>query len=303
MKKITLFLFISYLLFVCGCTKVYEIENNRIITACMVAKHNNDIIYSFYVSVPAGNKGGEDTGSKTAAKVYEYHAKNFSDALNKFEDSGVEKTDISHMSLFSGNKEYFNDRFYDDDKYIRQRIPATSLVYVCVSEDSNKLAECINDEYNCKARDFAKNILDSSSTEFNCMMTNISLSVHNTSFTAAIPVIQLKKHGDNLLPEITGVSFYSNTSVPLSLDGDEFREYNNWRKKNKNESDGYKVRVDRDNLIVKLNDNSVRTVAEKYLKQGVDILNCVYYAKKCFLTYDSYNKFFDNINITNIIVE
>ena len=288
---------------VCGCTKVSEIENNRLITACMVTKHNDDIVYNFYVSVPAGNEGGEDSGSKSDARLYEYRAKNFSDALNKFEDSGVEKTDISHMSLFAGNKEYFDDKFHDDDKHIRQRIPATSLVYVCISNDNYKLAECINAEYDSKARDFSKNILDSSSTEFNCMMTNLSLSVHNAAFTAAIPLVELKKHGDNLLPEITGVSFYANKSVSLSLDGDEFHKYNNWRKKARNESDGYKLRVKNNELIVYIKDKSMRTLADRYLRQNVDILNCTYYAKKCFMTYDSYSRFISNLKKTEIILE
>lgn len=302
MKKTIMILIICILLSICGCSRVNEIENKRLITGCLVTKQNNDIIYNFYVSVPSGNEGGEDSGSKSAAKLYEYHARDFSDALSKFEDSGVEKIDISHMSLFAGNKEYFDDKFYDDEEHIRQRISATSLIYVCIADDSKKLAECINVEYDSKAQEFAKNILDSSSTEFNCMMTNLSLSVHNANFTAAIPVVELKKHGDNLLPEITGVSFYVNKSIPLSLDEHEFEEYNNWRKNARNESDGYKLSVKNNNLIVHLKDKDLYTLASRYLKQEVDILNCTYYAKKCFTTYDSYNKFISNLKKSDIIV-
>lgn len=302
MKKLFAFLLIISSLLLGGCNKVYEIENNRIITACIAIKDEDTVKYGFYVSIPTGSDGGEDSGSKSSSKIYEYVAKNFSHALSLFEDSGTEKTDISHISLFAANKAYYDDCFKADEKYIRDKIPAIPLVYTCMIDDNYEdLIECINNEYRSIAEDFSKNIFNSSSTKFNCMMSELSLSVCNKNYTASIPVLNIHKRGEGIMPEITSVAFYSHDSDIAILNKNEFDIYGKWIKKYEEESRGYKLTASKDKLIVKTKEMNICKLADKYIENGIDILNTKYYSKKCFLTYESYDNFIRELNKTNNI--
>ncbi len=303
MKKLLLFIITLLSLTFCGCNRINEIENNRIITACIATKTKNEIKYGFYVSVPSGDDGGEDSGSKSSSKLYEFKADNFSHALSLFEDSGTEKTDISHISLFAANKEYFEELFIKDEKYIREKIPAIPLVYTCmVDTDYSDLIECINTEYGSKAEDFSKNVFDTSSTVFNCMMSEMSLSVFNNNYTSVLPVIKINNRGDGIVPEIISAAFYTSDSDIAVLKSMEYNIYGKWIKKYKKKCDGYELYADNGYLNVKTKNKKMSDLAGEYILRGTDILNCKYYAKKCFLTMESYDKFVKTLKKTNNIV-
>ncbi len=301
MKKIII-MFIICLLF-CGCSRTNEIENNRIVTACIV---NTDFLgtnYGFYVSVPSGSEGGEDSGAKSSSRLYEYKADSFDEAISMFEDSGTEKIDISHISLFAANEEYFARKFASDEKHIRDEISATSMIYTCIiSNEYTELAKCINEEYDSKAEDFSKNLFDSTSTEFNCMMTEVSLSVNNPMYTASIPIISIQNRGEGIMPEISSVAFFAGPDKLSVAENDEFITYSNWRRKSSPFDCKCNIMAKDGKFYVSVDNESVARLSKKYLQSGTDILNIKYFGKKCFLTYDEYNHFINSLSDSDIFV-
>lgn len=299
MKKILFILSITILL--CGCDHVQEIENNRIITACIVKKDEDAVTYGFYVSVPSGSEGGEDSGSKSVGRLYEFEADNFHEAVKLFENSGQHRIDISHMSLLAADINYFNEYFSYDEKYIRECISATPLIYTCIlSGDQNAFVECMSTEYNSKADDFSKSILDSPGTAFKCTFPELSLAVNNKYSTVVIPSVSVETHGEISLPVLGGAAVYSRSDGARSMTDDEFAIYSNWRKKHKSKSDLFKLDVDGKSLVARLDDKNIVDVARKYALMNIDILNTKYHAKKCFLSYKAYEEFMDNYNFMSV---
>jgi len=295
LKKFGMFLICAYVLLLTGCDHIGEIENNRVITACFVNKTDSATVYSFYVSVPSGGEGGEDTGSKSSAKVYDFKASDLTEAIQLFEKSGVEKTDVKHISLFVGNEKYFHEEFSNDEKHIRKNITATPLVYCCIYEGKqDDLVECINKEYNSKAEDFAENIFSDKTSELNCMLSELVLSVNNNEYTSAVPIIEINKKGKNKLPEIKNTAIYSKEKGINILDEKNHDIYVKWQKKYTPLVRGYTVDVDDDKFNVKLKDGSILTLAKKLAEKDIDILNVKYHGKKCFFTFNKYLAFINN---------
>lgn len=282
-----------------GCKNVNEIENNRVVTACFANNNGNKIDYDFYVSVPSGGEGGEDSGSKSSAKVYNFKAKNFSDAILEFEKSGAYKVDFTHISFFMGNKKYFDNNFANDEKYIRKYITATPLVYTAVyNGELKKLVESVDKEYNSKPQDFIKNIFSAKSSFLSLTMSELCLSANNPFYTSVVPVIDIKKQGDANLPEIKTVMMYSIKNGGVNLSDNDFDVYNNWRKNYKTASNGYKIQLKNDIVHIELKDKSLKYVVQKYMTNNIDPLNIRYYMKKCFLTYDNYSAYVKSYNLS-----
>lgn len=302
MKNIFFLFLCINLFFLTGCDHVGEIENNRVITACYVKKTNTKLTYGFYVSVPTGSEGGEDSGSKSSAKVYEFDAENFENAIELFEKSGVDKTDVTHISLLVGNRQYFNNVFNKDEKYIRKIITATPLVYSCIYDGEQKdLVECINKEYNSKAEDFVKNIFSGKTSELSCMLSEIVLSANNKFYTSAIPVVEISKKGENKLPEIVNTCFFTKDNRIQTIDKNYHNMYVKWRKKYNPVSKGYKINVNDNKFVVNIKDINILKIATVLARYNIDMLNVRYYGKKCFLTYDKYYKFINDYKLAETI--
>lgn len=299
MKKTFILIALSCILFFSGCGNVSEIENNRVVTACIVTKTKSDVTYGFYVSVPSGGEGGEDSGSKSSIKVYDFKADNFSDALKNFEKGGAYKADFSHITLFMGNEKYYSENFEQDEEYIRKHMSATPLMYTNVYKgEKNDFFQCIKDEYNSKPEEFAKNIFSANNSYLSCMMSELSLSANNKFYTALIPVIEIKKQGKNKLPEITAVTLFSKKQGIEWVNGKDFNSYSNWRKNFRNITDGYKIKKDENGVKIILDDYSFAQTAIKYAQKKLDILNVEYYLKKNFLTYEKYKDYISNFDIS-----
>lgn len=303
MKKLIFCSIILISLILSACGRIYEIEDNTVITACIADYKDNALSYSFYVSVPDGSEGGEDTGSKSSAKVYKIYADNFSHAIKLFEKSGIERADVNHLTLFAATKAYYKEKLSYDEKYLHSSIPSSSLVYACVvNDDTSQIIDCLDNEYKSKADDFAHNVFESSSTPYKCTLSELFLACNNPYFTCAIPIIETESYGENKMAVYHGTAMYSLQGETHFLTEDEHQTYMKWRKKYPRESQGYKLDIYNDNLMVKLNDISIVDIAGKYTLMNFDILNAKYYAKRCFLNYEDYEAFFKNYNMINCVI-
>ena len=301
MKKLFLLCVCFCVVFVSGCVEIREIENNRVVTACVATKNGNELTYSFYVSVPSGGEGGEDTGSKSSAKIYDYKSVSFSDALDNFEMSGAYKSDFTHISIFIANEAYYNENFKYDEKYIRKHISATSLMYANVyNGEKGDLFDCIKNEYNSKPEEFAEYVFSGNNSALSCKMSELSLAINNKYYTAVIPVIEINKRGKHKLPEINCMSVFSDNKNPEYMNDSDFKVYSNWRKKHKNMSDGYSIKKEGEKVVALLSDKSLCETAAKFADKETDILNIIYYSKNCFLTFENYKKFADKYSISDI---
>jgi len=302
MKKSIIFLFIILIFSLCGCEHAEEIETNRVITACIITSDTQKINYGFFVSVPQGSEGGEEGGSKSSGKLYEFSAANFNDAIKQFEQNGQQKIDIAHMSLLAADINYFKEHFLNDEKYIRKTISATPLINTCIIDcDKQSFVECINNEYLSKAEDFSSNVLKNKSIPYNSTISELSLAANNKFYTSTIPVIKLNSHGEYFLPEIKGVVIYSQINGPFYLTDEEFKIYTKWMKKHKDISKSYKINIDKNNLVTHIPDKEIVDLARKYALMNIDILNVKYHAKKCFLTYNDYKKYFNDYNLISAV--
>lgn len=303
MKKLILCFLIIISAASCACGRVYEIENNTVITACIADYKDKSASYSFYVSVPDGSEGGEDTGSKSSAKVYKLYADNFSAAIKLFEKSGIERADVNHLTLFAATKAYYKDKFSYDEKYLHNSIPSSSLVYACVvNDDTSEIIDCLDNEYKSKADDFAHNVFESSSTAYKCTLSELFLACNNPYYTAAIPVIETETYGENKMAVYRGTAVYSLHGGTHFLTEPEHKTYMKWRKKYPRESQGYKLDIYNDNLMVKLKDISIGDTATKYALMNIDILNARYYSTRCFLNYEDYEDFYNSYNMINCVI-
>lgn len=303
MKKFFLCLFIFSSIYLCGCDYIKEIEDNTVITACIASVEDGKTNYGFYVSVPEGAEGGEDTGSKSSAKLYEFYAGNFKEAISLFQNSGIERADVSHLTLFAATADYYLQKFVHDEKYIRSCIPSSSLVYTCVvNKDTSQLISCLDNEYKSKADDFTNNTFKSTTTPYKCTLSELSLACNNPYYTASIPVIETRSYGDNNMPTYAGTALYSQESGLSFLTKNEHASYVKWRKKYPCEMQGYKLDIYDDKLSIKLNDNTIKDICVKYSLMDTDVLNAKYYSVRLFKTYEEYKDFFDNYNMMNCVI-
>ncbi len=294
MKKILFIFAIFIALTMTACDDISEIENKSIITACVAISAENTK-YGFYISLPSGADGGEEEGSKSGAKYYEFEANNFNSALMEFKKSVSDDVDISHMTLFAANDAYFKNKFLEDEKYISRRISVTSLVDVCMILCTEyELFDCIDSEYDSKASDFTESIL----TDFDMNLSKLSLAVHNKNFTAKIPVVSLRERGKLRLPEVYTMSYFDSDNGYRAISASD---YNSISSADALKDDAVQAIYIKDNkCIVKLKKKSLADLASKYALTNTDIFNIKYIAKKEFLYYNSYLKYFDKLNLADI---
>lgn len=294
MKNIILINLLILSLGFTACDKISEIENKSIVTACIAIKDDNTK-YGFYISVPSGAEGGQEEGSKSGAKYYEFEADNFNSALMKFKESVSDDVDISHMNLFAGNDKYYEDKFEYDEKYISRRISVSSLVDVCMIKCTEyEFIDCIDSEYDSKASDLAESIL----TEFEMNLSKLSLSIHNRNYTARIPVIRLRERGKAKLLEVYTMSYYNPDNGYTLISQKEFDIIKS--KKAYSDKDICQTEAKSDVLRVKTDNKELASLGEKYALLNTDIFNIRYHLKKEFLYYDSYLDYIKKHDLENV---
>ena len=297
MKKLLLLLFTAASIFFCSCTQIYDIENNKLVSACIINFQNGKASYNFCISAPGGDsKDASDTQSKLA--VYSFEADSFSDAVNKLSSYGSQKTDVSHMSFICGNREYFSKAFADDEKHIRKVISSTALIDSFIYDgNKDEILGCINEEYKSNTNDFIDALFQKNKSSGLCTISELSLAKHNISFTAALPVVSIVQTGERGLPSVSGTALYTMSAGVISLTDSEHNIYSKWKQQYSNESRGYKLSINKNTIKAGLFDKSVTNIARKYAMMDVDILNVKYYARRCFWTYSSYEKFIKQLNL------
>lgn len=302
MKKILLFALCLSVAFLCSCKKIYEIENNKLVAACSIKVKNDDVSYGFYISYPGGDSK-DASGAENSLVLCEFKADNFSKALKKLEKSGSLKLDVSHISFICADTVYFKNHFKDDEKYLRKSASSTPLINCFIYEGKNEdLTKCLKSEYNSRANKFTDAMFQKNENPYGCTLSELSLSQHNEFYTSAIPMVSISKKGRATLPEISGTSLYSSKSGLTNLSKREHSIYSKWRKKHLNESRGYRISQKEKTLKVSLKDKNITDLARKYAMMNVDILNVKYYGRRCFNTYEKYEKFMEKLNLWDISV-
>lgn len=300
MKKLFLVILCMLSLNLCSCKKLYEIENNKLVAACSFKMENNKVNYGFYISYPGGDSK-DASGSENSLMLLEFTAKNFGEALDMFNKSGIFKTDLSHISFICADEKYFNKFFGNDEKHLREMVPSSPLINCFIyDEDINMLTQCLNKEYKAAANDFTKALFQNDEHPYNCTLSELSLSKHNEFYTASIPKVSILKNGETFLPHLSGTALYSSNSKIVSLSTDEHKKYSRWIKNYSNESRGYKISMKNKKINVSLKDKDILHLARKYAIMNADLLNIKYYGRRLFTTYQKYNSFMDNLNLFNV---
>lgn len=300
MRKIFLIMLCILCLNFCSCKKIYEIENNKLVAACSFKAENNKVSYGFYIS-QAGGDSKDASGSENSLMLLEFVANNFSEALNMFNESGIFKTDLSHISFICANEKYFNEFFNNDEKYLREFVPSSPLINCFVyDEDVNMLTQCLNKEYKSKANNFAKALFQNEEHPYNCTLSELSLSKHNKFYTSSIPKVSISKNTDTFLPKVSGTALYSSKLKIVSLTGDEHNKYSLWIKNYSNESRGYKLSRKNEKINVTLKNKDILHLARKYSIMNIDVLNIKYYGRRLFTSYQKYNDFMDSLNLLDV---
>ena len=275
----------------CSCKKIYEIENNKLVAACNIKTKNDKLCYGFYISYPGGDSK-DASGSENSLMLLEFIAGNFSEALNKFNESGVFKTDLSHISFICA-----------DEKHLRETIPSGPLVNCFIYDDDvNTLTECLNKEYNSKANNFSKSLFQNDEHPYNCTLSELSLAKHNEFYTASIPKVSISQNSNTFLPRVSGTVLYSLNSDVVSLNADEHKKYSRWIKNYSNESRGYKISMKNKKINVFLKDKDIIHIVRKYAIMNIDVLNIKYYGRRLFTTYKKYSRFMNTLNLLNVSI-
>jgi len=291
---------VIFLLFFTSCSSFTEIENNIVVTACFAVPDGEHSYYSFYVSGMQSGGDSESEGSKSYGREYRIEADNFSDAITMLKNSGMGSVDLNHMSLFAGNRLYFDEAFTGDEKTLRKFINVAGLTYTAIVPDDYRIIiDCINSEYGASTADFSESLLDVKVSGLSSTLAELSFCINNKYYTSAIPEIIVREVDDAKLPSVGCISIFSVNHRLIPLNKDETETYIAWRKQNARYYNMYKIYNNGKNLSVVLSDMKIKDIASKYSLMNVDILNIKYYSMKKFLTYNNYRKFFAKYNLYN----
>ena len=300
MKKLFLLLVCILVLSLCSCKKIYEIENNKLVAACIFKSENDKVKYGFFISHPGGDSKDASDGDNSLMFL-EFTAHNFSDALDIFNESGIFKTDLSHISFICADEEYFNKFFSSDEKHLRESVTSSPLINCFIyNEETKNLAECLNKEYNGATNDFTKALFQNGEHPYNCTLSELSLAKNNEFYTVTIPKVSIMQNSDTFLPRLSGTALYSLNSNLTSLTNDEHNKYSRWIKNYSNESRGYKITKKNKKINVSLKNREILHLARKYAIMNIDVLNIKYYGRRLFTTYQSYNDFMKKLNLLNV---
>jgi len=290
----------------CGCSGVSEIEKSVLVTACEVNFNNDTLTYRFYVSVPKG-KSESESGSKTSGgKIYEFEGNNFSDAIKNFKQTVSGKIDLGHLCLFVAEPEYIDFKFQQDYPYIIREIKTTPIMYYCMaSSGENKIMEYISSECEGNPMKFAENMFKSDNRHLACTATELHFSCENKYYTAVIPVIGIYSNNSASVAVHDGAYMYSQVSGTFFVSGQDYEIYKLCRKKIYDSERFYTININADKMWIVVDPQTHKSkeicdFANRYSTIGFDILNCIYYSKKKFLTYNSYMSYADKMYAQNL---
>ncbi len=289
-----------------GCSQTSEIENTKLVTACYAQCTNDDVTYKFYVSVP-GSEGGESEEGKSASKgkIFEFKAKNFSQALSSFRNSTSDIIDTGHVSLFAAHPQYLDLKFKSDQEYIRKEIRTTPVMYYCVSQDADALFEFISSECDGNPGMFSEDMFEKRNNYLACTATELHFAFKNKYYTAAVPVVDISSGSSSPVAKHSGVYACSDVSGTFFVSENDFEIYKICRKKLYGSKKFYDINILDGKMQININkkiekSKEITEFANKYSSLGFDLLNCIYFSKKKFPTYDSYKAYVDNLSVLNL---
>ena len=289
-----------------GCSDISEIEKSKLVTACMARCNNGTVVYKFYVSVPEGQNKSENGSGTSEGKIYEFEADNFSDAVNKFRHTVSGKIDLGHLSLFVVEPEYMDIKYKNDFEYVSREIKTTPMMYYCMSSsDDDVIFEYISSECRGNSMRFTENMFQNRNRYLACTATELHFSCENKYYTAAIPVIEISGADSASVAVHDGVYIYSQISGTFFVSGYDFETYKLCRKKLYNSEKLYNININTDKIWIEIDagideSNRICEFANRYSAIGFDLLNCIYYSKKKFLTYNSYMGYANKLYAQNL---
>lgn len=302
MKKIFLCLLTAFLIFQCGCSRIKGMDKESVITACYAAKSNETVSYTFYYAAQS-NGGSEEENKSSGNSAFTVEAKNFSDATRLFYES-MGPCDISHLSVMFLNSDYLNSSFLEDADHIKDNLKISPLIRVMLTDEpSEKIAEAVNKSYRSSFSHLSESLFSGERKKLVCTMSELYLSAKNPLFTSSVPSISIHDQTGNVTSDTMAI--YNSSVGKCCLDSGDYMTYSSCLKKYgktsrfiKPQISGGKIRIDlrgTDDEIEKM-----RLLANKYKTLGYDILNVLYYSKKCFMTYGAYYDFITGIRIGDV---
>lgn len=293
MKKIYLIFFVWVLVCMCGCSSD-GIKGKKIVTACMAEKTEEACRYTFYTPTVHIAESGEEIPGCT----YSFTAANFSEAIKAFEKS-CGKAELSHLSVFFSDMGYLSDSLSGDIYNIKKELKVSPLIKFYVSgPDSSTVFEKIEYDYDGSAAKMTDAIFGGDNKNLLCTMSEIVFASENTLFTASVPVIELDaKSGYMKNSAAVFHNFYTGNAAMLENDYKVYREF---IAANGKTSQSLRFEIVESGIEIKLDSKAPHAaeaaeLAMRYNLMGFDILNAVFYSKKCFFDYNSYLEFIGSI--------
>ncbi len=282
-----------------GCTGKRPLQTTKIITACSACADGE---YTFFVAAPKGSS--EDGGSQIKHTSYFFTASNFLEAVEKMKNS-ADNIDLSHISIFLADNSYISNKFSSDAQYIRQKIKISPLIKVFVSQNSaTDVVDSITSNYADSFEKYIDAAFAKNKKKVLCTMSEMFFAKLNPYYTASIPVVSISP--ENSLPQTSSALLYNIEKGTQLVEDEDYSTYESTVKTYGKSSDLFDLSYRDNALFVAFNKNfsqsdKVSLLAKKYQKLGFDIFNSLYFSKKCFPTYSSYEKSIGSISVSDIV--
>jgi len=200
-----------------------------------------------------------------------------------------------------------SDKFLSDAAYIKEKIKISPLTKVFISENKSKdIVASMSSNYGGGVSKYADAAFPDKKKFVLCTMSELFFSSVNNYYTASIPVIAISP--ENNLPTCHAIVFYNSLKGTYSIKNEEYETYVETIKACGKSSDIFDWSYSDNSLKVTIdkkltNREKVRLLGEKCKFSGFDIFNSMYFSKKCFPTYSSYEKSIGGISVFDIIFE
>lgn len=307
MKYILLFVMILCMVFSFnGCSKIDVVKNSNIITALAVYKSGDMNCYTFMKTT--SSPSDKDDNKSEKYKMYDFKASSFNAALCEFEKH-LGKADFGHLSMILSDIEYLNEYIVKDIEQIRNKINVSPLIkYFIAGDNCRNTLEYIGKVNDGNPEKFIENSYANKRKFYLCTMSELLLAVKNKYYTASVPVIGMPENNIGEIIENKGAVLYSCVSGTLPVCYRDYDMYCDYIDLGGKKAGFIDTAIKGNKLYVNINSKSYRkanvvTLANRCKDMGYDLLNSVYYCKKNFLTYNSYEKFLEKLYMYDIIIE
>ncbi len=304
MKKILVLTLILIIIFsFVSCSDTNGLKSQKIITTCVMQYVDGDILYTFISDATGVNEEGKK--SETKSESYKVKEKNFSDSAKSFEKE-YGKLDMSHVNTFILEENYVRNALKKDIVHINEKIKPSPLIKVFVaSSDGESIVNSIKSIFDGGSGEYIEAVYKNNRKNILCTLSEIVFSFENPFFTASLPVLYADENG---AVKVSDMIFINSEKGIIKTEKDDFMMYEDYLLKYGKTSEGLKFEIQDNSLLVMANKNTqdlknIFKLAQKYRDKDFDILNSLYFSKKNFMTFKSWENFIQNTTVKNIIYQ